>query len=686
MHITNQRYHSPQQLHLPMNYRIRRRKAGVKIKLSKLRRDSKDQLAPFDGLWGYALDLDHYNGTIFRFPLRKEGSQSELLETIVHPFSTAKTTFQDAFETARLSLLFLRNIRKIDLHIRGKSLEWEVRTQKVDNVAFSDRLSIQVKIASPDAGILSWTDRWWRAIKDLQSAPDGLQYRHKRTMKQIECGIAALVSSEPFEAGTLRPKEPAPHFFNCLPLRFQSNLPVHIHATFLLSGDRQNISIEETARDAGSDWNKWILEKAIPQLYLSFLEDVGRMIGARVFMFFPTRGSTGNILSDLVRSSFWSLLPASHHRLYPVVKKVSASDPVGMKEESHRQRQAPQLVEFQEATFDLLSTSMSRDLMAVLPFWFKNLVQPTESLRGGMGQLPGIRAINPSLIRRALQSKEAVDHLINSIKQEDCLLKSLLRYLTPVTDADLNELNNCGILPVADGTLGTLMARSQLSQSTYFSVSAAERKLFSFAAGVLVSDEVDPEFTDKIKGSERFNVYSLNEGHIGKLLEMKTDWPAVPDHGYKEWLVQFWKYMNECCPAAVASGPSDITNTYLNIQFQQYPLHKAQCGTKSQYASFESFPCLPAVVESTRLKERTLCLALPGLYLVDPETVPIRLLVAEQFLSRPASLCRLLKAMSLLASRQGKALTDYIRVSLRRESLEVYGIMTIYSSPLESSD
>ena len=655
-----------------MNYRIKRRKAGVKIKLSKLRRDSKDQLAPFDGLWGYNLDSDHYNGTIFRFPLRREDSQSELLETSVHPFSTVETTYENAFETARLSLLFLRNIRRIDFHIRGKSLQWEVRTEKIDNVAFSDWLSIQVKKASPAGGILSWTDRWWRAIEDLRDAPSALQYRHKRTMKQIECGIAALISSESSEAGTLRPTEPAPRFFNCLPLQFRSSLPVHIHATFLLSGDRQSISVEETARDAGSDWNKWILEKEIPQLYLSFLEDVGRKIGAKVFSFFPTKGATGNTLSDLVRSSFWGLLPTSHHRLYPVVDKVSASDHVGMEKEKHRQRRPPQLVEFQEATFNLLGTSMSRDLTSVLPLWFKNLVQPTESLRGGMGQLPGILVISPSLIRKTLQSTEAVGHLANLMKRDDRLLKSLLRYITPVTDVDLNELNNCGILPLVDGTLGTLVARSQSSQSTYFSVSPAERNLFSFAAGALISDEIDTKFMEKIKDSERFNVYTLNQGHIGILLEVKTLWPADPDQEYKEWLVEFWKYMNEHCPAATASRPSAATNAYMDIQLQQFPLHEARCGTKSQYASFESFACLPAVVESASPDERTLCLGLPGLYLVNPQTVPTQLLVEEQCLARPASLCRLLKAMSLLASRQGKALRDYVRVSLDRQCLKVY--------------
>lgn len=671
MPVTNQRNRSPQQLHLPMNYRVRRRKAGVKIKLSKLRRDSQDQLAPFDGLWGYSLDSDCYNGTIFRFPLRKEGSESALLETSILPLYTAKTTFQDAFETARLSLLFLRNIRKIDFHIHGQPLEWEVRTEKTDNVTFSDWLPIQIRKASSGTAIFSWTDRWWRTIEDLRSAPDGLQYRHKRTMKQIECGIAALIYSESSEAGTLRPKEPAPRFFNCLPLGFQSSLPVHIHATFLLSGDRQNISIEETARDAGSDWNKWLLEKAIPLHYLSFLEDVGRKIGANVFSFFPNKDSTGNVLSDLIRSSFWSLLPASPHRLYPVVEKVSATDLVEMKK-AHRQRRAPQLVEFQEATFDLLDTSTSRNLMAVLPIWFKNLVRPTASLRSSMRGLSGIHVINPSVVRRALQSKESVSYLNNSIKREDRLLKSLLRYVTPITDADFNELNNCGILPLADGTLGTLVARSESSQSTYFSVSIVDRKLFLFAASVLTSDEIDTEFTDKVKRSERFNVYSLNDGHIGQLLKMKTDWPVIPDRGYKEWLVQFWKYMNERCPAAVAGGSSAITNTYLNSQLQQFPLHEARWDTKSQYASLGSFPDLPAVIESASPDERTLCLALPGLYLIDPQTVPTRLLEAEQSLSRPASFCRFLKAMSLLASRQEEALADYVKVRLNRQNLVVY--------------
>ncbi|MCJ1404884.1 hypothetical protein MMC11_008110 [Xylographa trunciseda] len=677
----------PQQVRLPLNYRLKRRKAGVKIKLSKLRRDFQDQLAPFNGLWGYALDLDYYTGTIFRFPLRTEGSHLDLLETSVHPLLTVTATFQDAFEIARLSLLFLKNIRKIDLHIRGKALEWEVR-REIGSPVTSGWLLVHIEKNLSDHGNLSWTDRWWRMTEDLQDAPDNLQYRHKRTMKQIRCGIAAFVASESSQAERSCPKEPDRRFFNCLPLPFQSSLPVHINATFLLSGDRQSIFIDETARDAGSDWNKWILEEAIPQLYLSFLEDVGREIGEKMFSFFPATGSTGDTLSDLVRSSFWSLLPASHKCLYPVVENASAHNP-DPQEKGYRQRhRSHRLVHLQEATFDVLATRQSSDLTTVLPIWFNNLVRPPRSLRDGIKRLPGVCVVNRSLVRKALQSKETVNHLIYSITQESHLLKSLLDFVTPVMDDDFDELNNCRILPIADGTLGTLMSRSQSCQRKYFSVDVTDKKLFSFAASVLVSDEIDTKFVEIAKQSMRFNIYSLDERHMGSLLELKRDWPAIPDHESSEWLLKFWKYMDERCPTTKAAESSDITTTYLNFQLQQFPLHEVRCVTKCQYASYKDLVDLPAVVEPSSADERTLCLSLPGLYLVDHQTMPVQLFTAERFLSTPASLYRLLKAMSLLASRQQMVLDEYVRNCLNRQNLECMQeiIITAFGRDRYSSD
>ncbi|KFZ14806.1 hypothetical protein V501_03059, partial [Pseudogymnoascus sp. VKM F-4519 (FW-2642)] len=68
----------PQQEVLPKNQIKGKRKPGVKLELSKLKGVCPDQLAPFEGLWKYTKDLDHYPGTIFRFPLRLGTTESKL--------------------------------------------------------------------------------------------------------------------------------------------------------------------------------------------------------------------------------------------------------------------------------------------------------------------------------------------------------------------------------------------------------------------------------------------------------------------------------------------------------------------------------------------------------------------------------------------------------------------------------
>ena len=238
--------------------------------------------------------------------------------------------------------------------------------------------------------------------------------------------------------------------------------------------------------------------------------------------------------------------------------------------------------------------------------------------------------------------------------------------MAPQKEADWSELNNCGILPLADGSLGTLVTRSKSDQSMYFSVNADDRDLFSFAANVLVSSEIGTKFTDDIISSERFNVHKLNNGHIGKLLKLRRDWPAIPNRGHSDWLVRLWEYINRHYSDATAKVPFNIT------QLQQLPLHEGSCGTKAQYTSLESFPRLPAIIKSAFTDERTLCLALPGLYMIDPKMLPAQVISAELVLSHPASFRRLLEAMALLASRQEKTLEDYIRVNLSRQNLKVY--------------
>ena len=272
-------------------------------KYAKLKITCQDQLAPFEGLWGFNNEHNFYAGTLFRFPLRSKGTGSELLESVRCPDLTVTVQiFRNCLDEARLMLLFLRNINRIEFCVRhDTNLNWRVsRGNWPEGGTFFDSANVIVERCNSQGEVMRTTERWWRVIVDVHDAPADLQHRHKRRMKHMECGIAASVTTD--EEAT----EPSlnclkSRFFNCIPLKLESTLPVQVHVTFLLSGDRQNIATEETSQDAGSEWNSWPLKKKIPQVYLQFLEDVGRKIGLDVYDYFPIEPNRRQqSLSDLV--------------------------------------------------------------------------------------------------------------------------------------------------------------------------------------------------------------------------------------------------------------------------------------------------------------------------------------------------------------------------------------------------
>ena len=70
----------PQQCLLPRNRR-HKRKVGIKILISTARRICPDQLAPFNRVGGCLKGVDHFDGTLFRFPLR-ESKSTKLRENL----------------------------------------------------------------------------------------------------------------------------------------------------------------------------------------------------------------------------------------------------------------------------------------------------------------------------------------------------------------------------------------------------------------------------------------------------------------------------------------------------------------------------------------------------------------------------------------------------------------------------
>jgi sacsin len=586
---------------LPKNQIKGKRKPGVKLELSKLRNARPDQLNPFEGLWDYTKDLGYYPGTIFRFPLRQKDTQSKLKQSQEDlDGHTVQSLMNKYFDEARISLLFLRRICSIDFEIHGKpNSGWSVSRQPPEDedyksfyewrtCSFAKNMDLGAKI--------SGTDKWWVAIEDLQPETKHLPYSPSRLMKNVECGIAALAFSKSNSSkhGITPPEVIQPRMFSTLPLPVSSDLPIYIHATFSLSGDRQSLIIDEHGQETyGSAWNRYLLENALPKLYLSCLDVLGGSVRQEVFNFWPREQPPKKSCAELLYSSFWKELPKSSGRFFPKAQLSPFS----------RRRQAPELFDLNQAVFDFLPELQS-DILA--PLLLSLGVQLVRCIPEGIAKrlkALAVKSVTGPMLRELFKSEEGKLRLQEEVQKNPKILEALLDQVIPAQD-DFGDLDGCGFLPLADGTLGTLKLLCSLSTAPkYYMASAKEIKLFDFASGLLVPMGTGKSF-EKVAKSGKFNIEKLQISHVKKLLEKNLPIRAV-DEQTNAWLTEFWTFWNK----------SPKSDSELNFNFDGFAVFQATCNSGSvMCVEASQLEELPAVVVPLNNQHQTLCEKIPGLY------------------------------------------------------------------------
>jgi sacsin len=659
------KYFSPQQKVLPRNQIKGKRKPGIKLKLTKVRGACGDQLVPFEGLWGYTQDLDYYPGTIFRFPLRTaEDSAGSTLwnsKKVLKAIEACRL-LETYFDEARISLLFLRRIKSIDFKVQGDpNIGWSVtRLQSLheDVDLFSKSVTCQFTKRQSFISPITGEDRWLVAVEDLVPEASLLQVHSRRAMKNVECGIAALISStfdnRKFDINP--PKAVESRIFNTLPLPFSSDLPVHIHATFLLSGDRQSIAIEEHGMNSReAEWNRHLLQEQLPKLYLSFLDYIAPQVRQRVFGFWPQQEAPRRSCAELLCASFWKELPQSSRRLFPKAQPIL--------QVSHRR--PPESLEFSQAVFDFLPKTQSEALAPLLLAMQVNLVRdvPRELARR-LGTLPGVKSVTGPLLRALFKSEQSRTCLLREVaktQQRPRILEVLFGLMIPLSTEQLPELDGCHILPLANGSIATLKYEdTNEGQSSHYSVvTEDELKLFEFASSLLVTSSVGNMFNRISESEKNFNLVKLKLSGAKKLLEIK---PVVstPDADEDKWLLKFWKYWNSSIDATLPAA--DINTVSAKI-------FKGTVNATPFYASPATFRTVPAVVEPDNGENKQLCEKIPGLWCFDNKFMPKALVESEKSLYSEASFSRFIRALRQLSVHNGIA--NFVKTHLSASDLKV---------------
>ena len=271
------------------------------------------QFSPYKGIFDCTDEVfsrGFYDGTLFRFPLRR--TPSELSET-VYSSEKVETLFESFKADAHLMLLFLQHLEEIELYVREevqpiprKVFQVKIAEESLQTVR-AKREEFRKKIAPGKVLPSSVAVTYPITIETVNFDSPGPRntVQHSFLVTSYLCGgeisltfqnlISDKVLSYLPSVGVAMPLPTGPrlqtpdvqgHVFCSLPLPVQkaslTGLPVHVNGFFALSQNRRyikspNADQEDQLKTGGrlTDksllWNKCLLEEAIPRAYATMI-------------------------------------------------------------------------------------------------------------------------------------------------------------------------------------------------------------------------------------------------------------------------------------------------------------------------------------------------------------------------------------------------------------------------------
>lgn len=688
----------PQKKFLPRNRR-QRRKIGVKITLETARRICADHLAPFHDVCGFSSDMDYYDGTLFRFPFR--GTRFTKLKEhdfFIEPVRT-KNLLDNYFEDASMALLFLRNIKSVDLRIRGEDhSRWSVSANRPE--VSEDEVFRQVKISSQNEKGPTIEKTWRIGMTDIDDCPPHIIKPGRGSLKITECGIAACIS---------HPKT-SQRIFCTLPTPFRSCIPVSFHASFAVTGDRKSIPFEDVRRDPiVAEWNKWLLTSCVPGFYVEFLKDLAPKMGNASFVYWPLMNDREPVtaLTKTLVEGFWTTLSNNDTAMvYPLARSVHVSSDASplAKRSSGKVRKLYETTSLSKAQFDDFPDEISSRLRPLFLKTCPFLVNLPEDLAYDMRGLRvrksrtvlGAEFLS-KLFREEKKCKileefyaQGHDSKTGGCLAMELLLEILVQKAGTKPEA-LNYLSGCRVLPRLDGSLGLLKLGSEAGVEWNLTADKTEQKIFKYAADSFVNTKLFQRSsrlpaTDfsmiassrnpiKFITESNLNVRPMELQDLGKLLT-RQDCPLhqTDTKDRTVWIQEFWSYLNSKIRADEenASSESSALNLLSQIGLQDKSIYRAVGNIEQeQFCTPAQFDDEAWVVDPGNDKHHALCSVIKDLRLADRTCLPSLLLQQEDDLHAPQSFLRLINALKVIERRLKVDIIAYLDQVLTNKNRQV---------------
>lgn len=700
----------PQQQVLPMKYRKRRtRRVGTKMSLSAVSRLAPDQLSPFRGIQEFdSSSVTQFNGTIFRFPLRaaQQGPLSVLTaESIDH--AAVKSLLMEYMATARTALLFLRHVKSIEFHVKGhRPPQWTV---SADRSRLEDQNFQLVQVTTSQSNSKSYVDTWCVGLKEITEYPSDIVRSGNGRAKLAECGIAACLRSafsstpehstgDSLVTSTAMPIPEAlaipsikQKIFCRLPTSENCWLPISIHASFGVTGDRKAIALEKNADN--SAWNQWLLESILPGFYLDVLQYLTPRLGYKTFNFWPTKASkvTDNTICEVLYNAFWKKLIEEKDGLGDLLPQVAQDIHLDNEPVAVDLPASQKTTNLTEARFDFLMRPTSNKLQPLLMQIIPCLVRPPEHLwhEFKLAILSGqLKELNSYFLGELFQEEEnckLLEAFIAGLESRDAKESSmalLLEAMIPKAKAiDTNAwsvLNGCRVVPRPQLSypLGTLIWKPQRSAVHNFYPTTEEQHLFAFAADTMVHTGLFPKrsgtlgLNNLVTSAHQdplenlldapFNIRGLVIGDLGDLLgHPRSPIRSDGNPGLDPWLLKFWNYLNPKLRSIhslriVSSSTSGATIDDLlgDCGLHNRAVYRTRTNEQWQYMTPDQFRDEPCVLRPLNAEHLRICQEITDLIIIDRDCAPSLLRENEDDLAREASFSRFLRALTKLEQRR----------------------------------
>ncbi|XP_074744168.1 sacsin-like isoform X1 [Strix uralensis] len=432
------------------------------------------------GLEAVGQHRDSAQGTLFRFPLRRQ--PSEITAAVSDP-KRLHNLLQTFLAEAPLALLFLRHIRRVAVHHMAPD-----GTQTLMGTLVASPQPLPVPGPLGDEGL----SLAWRLVA-LHGAGvgDGSKWL-VATGRATEGPMVALGSGLGCcpELSLAHPLcGPCRGRLCCfLPLpatdEMTTGLPVHASAPFALSDDRRHLRWPEEGEKGGNDarWNALLLLDLLPRVYSHMAAVAMALPDTDTYSIWPDPEHTpsGGRIRSLVTRVCREL--ASARTLVPAAKGA-----VG-------RLRAAEAVLLPEATGDMATR---RVVQALLVAAGEPVAEVPAHVRRALalGMVEGVREATAGHVREVLRRHGTV-----GFPATDQL--SLLRYVAG--DGRHAELRGLPLLPRADGTFVAFGTESAI---VYVDTSDCPRELLPGLTGSFLPSDLEPGLDSLLRGIAKAGLF-----------------------------------------------------------------------------------------------------------------------------------------------------------------------------------